>query len=42
MPGQDKLPNKTDSGYYGKGIYATENMFYASKYANGYKDLEFN
>lgn len=42
MPGQDELPNKTDSGYYGKGIYATDNMFYASKYANGYKGLNFN
>ena len=42
MPGQDKIEKKTDSGYYGKGIYATNDIFYASKYANSYADLDFN
>ena len=41
MPGQDKM-KQLDSGYYGKGIYATENIFYALMYANGYKVLPIN
>lgn len=41
-PGQDKIPKVTDTCYYGQGIYAADNMFYASKYANSYEDLEFN
>lgn len=44
MPGQDNADDikTTDDGYFGKGIYATENLFYASKYANGYHDLDIN
>ena len=40
-PNKDKIEKKTDSGYYGKGIYATDDIFYASKYANSYTDLDF-
>lgn len=42
MPG-DKKYNPTDKGFFGRGIYATENIFYASMYGNvlhqmNYKD----
>lgn len=30
MHGQDEMTHQLDSGYYRKGIYATENLFYAS------------
>lgn len=36
MPGVDKEIKQLDAGYYGVGIYATENIFYASIYANKY------
>ncbi|KAK8848010.1 hypothetical protein M9Y10_019062 [Tritrichomonas musculus] len=42
MPGQDEMTHFLDSGFYGKGIYSTENLFYASMYANGYCFLNFN
>lgn len=42
MPGQDKNIKQIDAGYYGKGIYATENIFYALMYANGYRVLDIN
>lgn len=42
MPGQDKMGKITDPGYYGKGIYATENLYYASLYGNGYQLLQDN
>ncbi|KAK8857555.1 hypothetical protein M9Y10_015960 [Tritrichomonas musculus] len=41
-PAQDKEVKTRDSGYYGIGIYATDNIFYASMYANGYNVLEIN
>lgn len=40
MPGKDAM-EQTDKGYYGKGIYATENMFYASIYGNEYNVLKY-
>lgn len=40
IPGQDKVEQR-DEGFYGRGIYANENMFYASMYANGH-ELETN
>ncbi|KAK8841544.1 hypothetical protein M9Y10_027166 [Tritrichomonas musculus] len=40
-PNKDKK-KQLDAGCYGKGIYATENMFYASMYANGYSVLGCN
>lgn len=42
MPGQNIIRKQNDKGYYGKGIYATDNIFYASKYSNGYKTLKPN
>lgn len=42
MPGQDMIGPQIDNGYFGKGIYATDNIFYASMYSNGYKILKFN
>ena len=30
--------NAKDLGYFGKGIYATDNMFYAAKYSYGYNN----
>lgn len=41
MPGSDKM-KQLDPGYYGKGIYATDDVFYASLYGNSYKILENN
>ena len=42
MPGQDKEVKLRDGGYYGQGIYATDNIFYASMYANGCSLLNIN
>lgn len=42
MPGQDHGLKQLDSGWYGKGIYATDNIFYATLYANGYRHLKVN
>ena len=42
MPGQGNIEQR-DEGYYGSGIYATDNMFYAAAYANGeFALLSFN
>lgn len=38
MPDKDKV-KQTDDGYYGKGIYATDNIFYATMYSNNYNIL---
>ncbi|KAK8876070.1 hypothetical protein M9Y10_006254 [Tritrichomonas musculus] len=38
MPGKDEV-KQTDDGYYGKGIYATDNIFYATMYSNDYNIL---
>ena len=42
MPGQDTMTQTLDAGFFGKGIYATENLFYACLYANGYNILQPN
>lgn len=42
MPGVDKINRKTDDGYYGKGIYATDNIFYSAMYTIGLKYPKFN
>lgn len=42
MPGQDKFDHRLDSGFFGKGIAATENLFYATMYSNRCKVLSFN
>ena len=41
MPGKDEV-KQLDPGYYGKGIYATDNIFYASMYGNGFSYLKYN
>ena len=41
MPGKDKV-EQTDDGYYGKGIYATDDIFYATIYSNNYNLLKDN
>ena len=41
MPGKDKV-EQTDQGYYGKGIYATDDIFYATMYSNNYNLLKDN
>lgn len=41
MPGVDAV-QQLDMGYYGKGIYATENLFYAAVYGAGYHILNVN
>ncbi|KAK8875571.1 hypothetical protein M9Y10_005740 [Tritrichomonas musculus] len=42
MPGKDAMTHTLDEGYFGKGIYATENLFYACLYGNGYQVLQPN
>ena len=42
MPDQDDIVKKTDSGLFRRGIYATEDIFYASYYTNSGKFLDFN
>lgn len=42
MPGVDQKIKMIDEGYFGQGISATDNLFYALKYSNGYNELEFN
>ncbi|KAK8838548.1 hypothetical protein M9Y10_033177 [Tritrichomonas musculus] len=33
---------RTDKSYFGKGIYATDNIFYASLYGNNYRQMKAN
>lgn len=42
MPGKDTLTHSTDDGWYGKGIYATDNMIYSAFYSSGYHLLSKN
>ena len=42
QPGQNKIEKQLDNGFYGKGIYATNNIFYASIYSKGYQPLYCN
>lgn len=42
MPGVDKEIKQIDFGFFGVGIYATENLFYASYYANYCNLLKIN
>ncbi|KAK8836431.1 hypothetical protein M9Y10_037686 [Tritrichomonas musculus] len=37
-PYEEGYTPSNDPGYFGKGIYATDNMFYASMYSNGGKN----
>lgn len=41
MPGSKKV-EKTDESYFGKGIYATDNIFYASLYGSSYHQMKGN
>lgn len=34
--------HQTDPGYYGQGIYATDNPYYALMYSNGFHELGIN